>query len=128
MPVDPATLPGYQPPPHRPRPRRTWSRAILIFLGGSTFFLVFFLLAASDRALAPAFHATAIAAIVLFSLERLYTGFQEDGPLGALHRLRNPHGNLILGDDVEHTNRYSIALMLVLLVAFVLSGLLAATR
>ncbi|MCC6678754.1 MAG: hypothetical protein IT436_16605 [Phycisphaerales bacterium] len=125
MAVDPATLPGYLPPPPTRPPRRTLSRAILIALGGATFFFAFFAIAAADPSLARAYHTAVALSIAFFALERLYSGFQEDGPLGAIHRLRNPFGNLILGDDIEHTNCYSIAILFALAVGSILSGVLA---
>lgn len=125
MPVDPATLRGYEPPPAPPgSPRRTWFIALLIGLGGSLFFAAFFAIVMGSPSLTRAYYIALVIASGAFTLERLYSGFQEDGILGAVHRVRNPFGNLILGDDIEHSNRYTIAAVLALGVGAILAGLL----
>lgn len=125
MPVDPATLRGYEPPPAPPGPpRRTWFIALLIGLGGSLFFGVFFALAMGSPSLIRAYYIALVIACGALTLERLYSGLQEDGILGAVHRMRNPFGNLMLGDDIEHTNRYTIAAAFALFIGGVLAGVL----
>lgn len=126
MPVDPATLPGYRPPPEYRPPRRSLSIAVLIALGGASFFFVFFLIARGDPTLTRTFTGVFVAFAALVTLERFYSGYQEDGLLGGLHRVHRPYGNYILGDDVEHFNRYSAAVLFVLIVGAALTGVLQA--
>lgn len=126
MPVDPATLPGYRPPDPTPAPRRTWARAALILLGGSAFFGLFFAIARGDPALTRAYLAVYFTALGILLLARAYFGYQEDGLLGAGDFLRRPFGGPLMGDDVERTNRYSVAVSLVMVLGAILAGVLLA--
>ena len=124
MPVDPATLPGYRPPDPTPAPRRTWARAALILFGGSAFFGLFFAIAKGDPALTRAYSAVYFTALGIFFLARAHLGYQEDGLLGAADYLRRPFGSFLMGDDVVRTNRYSVAVSLVMALGAILAGVL----
>jgi hypothetical protein len=127
MPVDPSQLRSLRkgpPKPTKPSFAERWVNGWTIALVGSLFFGVFGL-AAIGSVPATRGYAACLAVLVGGStFMQAVEGWNEDGFVGMIYRLRRPFGSTLLGEDRQYMTGRWTGVMCVIILAAVFLGYL----